>query len=99
MNSVQDAAMTTPLDRLLSRLGTMLPPRAIVTDADTIAPWLTDWRGRYRGVAQAMFEPRETAEVAAVVRAARETGVPLVPQGGNTSMVGGVAPRSCRCGG
>jgi FAD/FMN-containing dehydrogenase len=92
MNSVQDAAVTDPIDRLLSRLGTRLPPRAIVTDPDAIAPWLTDWRGRYHGAARAMFEPADTGEVAAIVAAAGAEGVPLVPQGGNTSMVGGATP-------
>lgn len=94
MNCVQDAGVTTPLASLLSRLGTIVPPRTIVTDPAAIAPWLTDWRGRYHGAAAAMFEPATTAEVAAVVAAAREAGVALVPQGGNTSMVGGATPPS-----
>ncbi len=84
--------MTTPLDTLLSRLGTIVPPRAIVTDPAAIAPWLTDWRGRYHGVAHALFEPATTAEASAIVAAAHAAGVPLVPQGGNTSMVGGATP-------
>jgi FAD/FMN-containing dehydrogenase len=92
MNCVQDAPVTTAIDRLLSHLGTKLPPRAIVTDPDAIAPWLTDWRGRYHGAARAMLEPTDTAEVAAIVAAAADCGVPLVPQGGNTSMVGGATP-------
>ena len=92
MNCVQDAPVTTAIARLLSHLGTKLPPRAIVTDPDAIAPWLTDWRGRYHGAARAMLEPTDTAEVAAIVAAAADCGVPLVPQGGNTSMVGGATP-------
>nr|WP_176473167.1 FAD-binding oxidoreductase [Sphingomonas lenta] len=76
----------------LDLLRAELPDRAIVTDPDRIAPWLTDWRGRYRGRAAALVEPATTAEVAAVVRAAAATRTPVVPQGGNTGMVGGATP-------
>jgi FAD/FMN-containing dehydrogenase len=84
--------MTSAATRFLDALRPELPARAIVTDPDTIAPWLVDWRGRYRGRAAAMVEPGTTAEVAAVVRAAAAARVPLVPQGGNTGMVGGSTP-------
>jgi FAD/FMN-containing dehydrogenase len=80
------------MNRLAQRLSDTLPPRAIVTDPDAIAPWLTDWRGRYRGRADLLLEPESTAEVQAIVLAARAEGVALVPQGGNTSMVGGATP-------
>lgn len=69
-----------------------LGERAVTTDADRIAPWLTDWRGRFHGQAAVMFEPIDAAGVAAIVRLANVHGVPLVPQGGNTSMVGGATP-------
>jgi FAD/FMN-containing dehydrogenase len=76
------------LDELAPRLG----PRTVVTDPDLIAPWLTDWRGRYHGAAFALLQPVDTAEVAAIVAAAARHGVALTPQGGNTSMVGGATP-------
>ncbi len=76
----------------LEMLARHLPEAAIVTDGDAIAPWLVDWRGRYRGAAAALVEPRTTGQVAAVVRAAAAHRVPLVPQGGNTGMVGGATP-------
>ncbi len=57
-----------------------------------IAPWLTDWRGRYHGASAAVLSPATVDEVAAVVALASEYGVPLVPQGGNTGMVGGATP-------
>jgi FAD/FMN-containing dehydrogenase len=63
-----------------------------VDDADIIAPWLEDWRGRYRGRAALMAQPETTAQVAAIVRLCAEHRVPIVPQGGNTSMVGGATP-------
>nr|WP_242200438.1 FAD-binding oxidoreductase [Sphingomonas hankookensis] len=66
--------------------------RIVTTDAERIAPWLTDWRGRYHGASAALFEPGDTAQVAGLVALAGEHGVAVVPQGGNTSMVGGATP-------
>ena len=84
--------MTTAETRLLRTLAGRIDPRAIVTDAELIAPWLTDWRGRFHGRAALLLAPATTAEVATIVAAAAEARVPLVPQGGNTSMVGGATP-------
>ena len=69
-----------------------LGDKAVVTDPADLAPWLTDWRGRWHGAAAAMLQPATTDEVATIVRMAGEAGVPLVPQGGNSSMVGGATP-------
>ncbi|MEQ7873308.1 FAD-binding oxidoreductase [Sphingomonas sp. ASV193] len=77
---------------LVERLRDRFGERAVVTDRDAIAPWLTDWRGRWTGAAEALLQPGSTEDVAAMVAAAREAGVALVPQGGNTSMVGGATP-------
>jgi FAD/FMN-containing dehydrogenase len=83
---------STPAQRMLAEIASHLPPRAIETDPEAIAPWLTDWRGRFRGAAAALFSPATTAEVQAIVAAAARHRVALVPQGGNTSMVGGATP-------
>jgi FAD/FMN-containing dehydrogenase len=64
----------------------------LTRDDDALAPWLTDWRGRYHGAALALASPTDTAKVADVVRLCAELRVPIVPQGGNTSMVGGAVP-------
>ncbi len=63
-----------------------------IEDPDLIAPWLKDWRGLYEGAAPALLAPDSTEQVAAVVKIASEHGIALVPQGGNTSMVGGATP-------
>ena len=84
--------MTPAQSRLVAALADRLPPRAIVTDRTAIEPWETDWRRRFHGHAPALIEPGTTEEVALVVAAAAEHGVPLVPQGGNSSMVGGATP-------
>ena len=66
--------------------------KAVITDATDVEPWLTDWRGRFHGQAQAILSPGSTEEVVEMVRLTAEHRVPLVPQGGNTSMVGGATP-------
>ncbi|MFN5542076.1 MAG: FAD-binding oxidoreductase [Betaproteobacteria bacterium] len=63
----------------------------LTTPADT-APYLTDWRRSYTGTALAVVRPANTNEVAEVVKRCVATNTPIVPQGGNTSMVGGSVP-------
>ena len=67
-------------------------PKAVLTDPAAIAPWLTDWRGLFHGRSAAILAPASTTEVQAMVAMAAESKVSLVPQGGNTSMVGGATP-------
>lgn len=76
------------LDRMSARLG----PKGLTRDPADLAPWLRDWRGRYQGAAAALASPADTREVAEIVRLCAEHRVPIVPQGGNTSMVGGATP-------
>ena len=77
---------------LTDALRHLLGERGVETDADAVAPWLTDWRGRYTGSALAIVSPRDVDEVAALVRLASARRIALVPQGGNTGMVGGATP-------
>ncbi|RHW18903.1 FAD-binding oxidoreductase [Sphingomonas gilva] len=77
---------------LIADLSARFGPRAVITDRALIAPWLSDWRGRYHGAADAILAPATAREAAAMVAAAHAAGVALVPQGGNTSMVGGATP-------
>ncbi len=64
----------------------------VTIDQSDIQPWLTDWRGRYIGNAMALVSPRNVKEVQHVVHWARRYNVALVPQGGNSGMVGGATP-------
>ena len=64
----------------------------LLTAAADMAPYLRDWRGRYQGSAQCVVRPGNTDEVAAVVRACVAARVPIVPQGGNTSLCGAATP-------
>ena len=77
---------------LLDKLSAILDGKGLITDAADLAPWLTDWRGRYHGAAVAMVAPANAAQLSAIVRLAASTGTPIVPQGGNSGMVGGATP-------
>ncbi len=79
--------MTSALDAIRAAVGD-----GWSADPAVLAPHLVDWRGRVHGAAAMIVWPRSTAQVAAVVRAAAAGRVPLVPQGGNTGMVGGATP-------
>ena len=81
-----------PPDGLLADLTALLGPAGVLTDAADIAPSLSDWRSLYRGKAVAVLRPASTEQVAACVKLCVAAGMPVVPQGGNTSMVGGATP-------
>jgi FAD/FMN-containing dehydrogenase len=81
-----------PSPSLIEELQRLLGPKGYSADPADLEPWLTDWRRRYRGKAAAMLSPASIEEVAGIVRLCAEARVPLVPQGGNTSMVAGAIP-------
>ena len=76
---------------LVTELRHMLGDGQVLTDGD-LSAWELDWRRRWRGKALAVVRPGSTDEVASVVRACARHGVSLVPQGGNTGLVGGGVP-------
>lgn len=75
----------------LAGLADLVGPEHVLVDEQT-EPYVTDWRGRYSGRALAVVRPANTEEVAAVVRWAQEHRIPILPQGGNTSLCGGATP-------
>ena len=79
-------------DELNARLRTIVGAANVLEAEADMAPFLSDWRGRYHGRARAVVRPRDTAEVAAVVAACAQAGVAMVPQGGNTGLCGGATP-------
>ncbi|MDJ0978012.1 MAG: FAD-binding oxidoreductase [Erythrobacter sp.] len=76
----------------LASAKSLLGEKGFTQDADTIEPWLTDWRGRYTGRALGLASPASTAEVAALMALCNEHRIPVVPQGGNSGMAGGATP-------
>lgn len=87
------AAAPAP-DALLHRLQAIVGQAHVLTDAHDLAPFLTDWRGRYHGQALCAVLPASTQEVSQVVAACAEAGATVVPQGGNTGLVGASVPPS-----
>ena len=82
--------MTTA--RLLADLAEVVGPAHVLTDPAVTSAYCTDWTGRWRGVAQAVVRPADTAQTAEVVRRCAAAGVAICPQGGNTGLVGGGVP-------
>jgi len=79
-------------DSLTNTLAGIVGHANVLAEAADLAPYLTDWRGRYQGQALCVVRPGNSAEVAAVVRACTGAGAPIVPQGGNTSLCGAATP-------
>ena len=86
--------MADPGATLLDRLARIVGDAHVLVAPADVEPFVTDWRGRYRGEALAVVAPGATDEVAAVVRACAAAGAPIVPQGGNTGLCGGAVPHA-----
>lgn len=84
--------MTRLPEDLLPALYDALGEAGLITDAERMQSYLSDWRNAYRGQAAAVLRPGTTEEVAAAVRLCAQAGVALVPQGGNTGLCGGSIP-------
>jgi FAD/FMN-containing dehydrogenase len=81
-----------PATTLLDAIRVVVGDRGILTEASDTAPYSEDWRRLYQGRTSAVIRPGTAAELAAVVQLCARSGTPIVPQGGNTSMVGGAVP-------
>jgi FAD/FMN-containing dehydrogenase len=80
------------MNALLDSLRAVVGDGHVLTEPADVAPFVTDWRGRYTGSALAIVMPGDTAQVAEVVRLCAHAGVAIVPQGGNTGLCGGATP-------
>jgi FAD/FMN-containing dehydrogenase len=93
MNIVQPSVSVPPLSPdLIARFRNIVGDKYAVTDAADIAPYLTEERNLFHGKSQLVLRPGSTAEVAAICKLATEHKIALVPQGGNTGLVGGQTP-------
>ena len=77
---------------LLDRLRAIVGPSGHIDDPADMEPYVAEWRGRYRGATPLVLRPATTQELSDVMRTCAEAGVPVVPQGGNTGLVGGSIP-------
>lgn len=73
-------------------LASVVGEQHVLVDRDVVAGYCVDFTGRFRGSTSAVVRPGSTEEVASVVSACRAAGVAVVPQGGNTGLVGGGVP-------
>src|SRR5712692_290041 len=73
-------------------IGDIVGAANVLTDPQDTRPYLTDWRRQYSGAAECVVRPANTAEVARVVALCARERVAIVPQGGNTGLVGGSVP-------
>jgi FAD/FMN-containing dehydrogenase len=80
-------------DSLLDALVDIVGVDHVLVDPELRAGYETDWTGRFHGDARAVVRPADTREVSAVLAACTAAKVPVVPQGGNTGLVGGGVPR------
>ncbi|WP_166298665.1 FAD-binding oxidoreductase [Bradyrhizobium sp. 2S1] len=93
MNIVQSAVPPLPPE-LLAKFRAIVGEKYAVTDAADIKPYVTEERDLFQGRSPLVLRPGSTAEVAAICKLATEHKIALVPQGGNTGLVGGQTPHN-----
>lgn len=76
----------------ISALSKMIDPKGVTTNPDELDPFVTEWRDKFIGSTPLMLAPRNTNEAAAIVKYCYKNRIPIVPQGGNTGLVGGGIP-------
>ena len=81
-----------PSDETLDALSRIVGEHHVIRDPAAMASYLVEWRDRYVGKAALVLKPGSTEEVAAILKRANETRTAVVPQGGNTGLVGGQIP-------
>ncbi len=91
----QDRPLPTrkpPSAETLARFAAIVGEKHAIADPLAQAAYLTEWRGLFKGVTPLVLRPGSVEEVAAILKLASETNTPIVPQGGNTGLVGGQIP-------
>src|SRR6266853_840244 len=92
MNSQLTGPLATLSPELIARFAAIVGEKYAITDPAEQEPYLIEGRGLYRGSTPLVLRPGLVGEVAAILKLANETATPIVPQGGNTGLVGGQIP-------
>src|SRR5258708_14355852 len=92
MNTPFTRPLATLSPELIARFAAIVGEKYAITDPVDQEPYLVEGRGLYRGRTPLVLRPGSVAEVAAILKLADETATPIVPQGGNTGLVGGQIP-------
>ena len=82
----------TDRSQALARIKSALGPKGVVESENDIAAYLKEWRGNFQGASDLVARPASADEVSAVVTICAEAGIGIVPQSGNTGLVGGACP-------
>ena len=80
------------IDAALAQIKRIVGPTGWTDSPDAMRPHLEDWRGHYKGRARMVVKPASTQDVSSIVTACAAAGIPMVPQGGNTSLCGASTP-------
>ncbi len=73
----------------INALRAIVGPDYCLTAQTEIEPYVREWRGRYVGQAQAVVKPADADQISAIIKLCHAHNIPIIPQGGNTSLVGG----------
>jgi FAD/FMN-containing dehydrogenase len=88
---------TPPTPETLSRLAAVVGEKGVIRDAHGQEPYLREWRDLWHGSTPLVLRPASTDEVSRIMAIAQETGTAIVPQSGNTGLVGGQIPNADGC--
>jgi FAD/FMN-containing dehydrogenase len=92
LDKPDDKPAKTIAPDLLTRFAAIVGEKYAITDPQSQTPYLVEMRDLFRGHSPMILRPGSVAEVAAILKLANETKTPIVPQGGNTGLVGGQIP-------
>ena len=92
MKKPANANLCAPTPDIIRQFAEIVGQKNALTDADLQKPYLTEWRERYVGKTPLVLRPATTNEVARIVELANKYRIGIVPQGGNTGLVGGQIP-------
>jgi FAD/FMN-containing dehydrogenase len=90
--NIAESTLPPLSSELIARFRAIVGDKYAVTEASDIAPYVTEERGLFRGHSPLVLRPGSTAEVSAICKLGSEQKIALVPQGGNTGLVGGQTP-------
>jgi FAD/FMN-containing dehydrogenase len=84
--------LKAPSPEVLARFAAIVGGKGVLTAAPDLQPYLKEWRDLYSGRTPMVLRPASVSEVSAILKLAHEERVAIVPQGGNTGLVGGQIP-------
>lgn len=91
-NVHRDTRFASLADADLQYFKSILPENALITDADDLLFYNEDWMRKYRGQSKLTLKPKTTQQVSQILKYCNENNLAVVPQGGNTGLVGGSVP-------